>query len=183
MVANRTTRVNSENQYTMFDKELAEQHLQKLLAQHRIKVRKWSASSCGRAWVSKKEVKIPHPTNIDRFCLAMHELGHVIKDASKKKMKLYQSEFIAEMFAIEQAELLGFDCSDYKERARRYVIMNIAKGYCRKLNLGTIEQEVKDFCQIDFKEWEGKKVFVTGWGNDTYRGNPLTITFTNILTA
>ena len=161
----------------MFNKEKAEQHLQQMLKQYKIKVIKWSVGSVGRACVSKKEVKIPHATNIDRFCVAMHELGHVIKDASKKKMKLYQSEFIAEMFAIEQAELLGFDCTDYKERARRYMIMNIAKGYCRKLNLGTIEQEVKDFCKIDFKGWEGKKVFVSGWGHDTYKGKPLQITY------
>lgn len=161
----------------MFNKEKAEQHLQQLLKRYKIKVVKWSATSCGRAWVSKKEVKIPHATNIDRFCVAMHELGHVIKDASKRKMKLYQSEFIAEKFAFEQCELLGFDCSDYRERARRYMIMNIAKGYCRKLNLGTIEQEVKDFCKIDFKEWEGKKVFVSGWGHDTYKGIPLQITY------
>jgi len=159
----------------MFNKEIAEKHLQKLLKQYKITVVKWSASSCGRAWVSIKEVKIPHATTIDRFCVAMHELGHVIKGASKSKMKLYQSEFIAEMFAIEQAELLGFDCTDYKERARRYIIMNIAKGYCRKLNLSTIEQEVKDFCKIDFNEWAGKKVFVRGWGGDTYKDKPLEI--------
>lgn len=161
----------------MFDKRKAEQHLNHLLNQHNIYVKAWSSSSCGRAWISSREVKIPRVTNIDRFCVAMHELGHVIKGASKSKMKLYQSEFIAEKFAFEQCELLGFDYSEYKERARRYMIMNIAKGYCRKLNLRTIEQEVKEFCQIDFQQWEGKKVFVSGWGLDTYKGKPLEIIY------
>jgi hypothetical protein len=163
------------NQNIKFDKLKAEEHLQKLLKKHNIRVVKWSSTSCGRAWVKERKVKIPHPTNIDRFCVAMHEIGHVVKGASKKNMKLYKSEFIAEMFAIEQAELLGFDCTLYKERARRYIIMNIAKGYCRKLNLETIEQEVKEFCNINFKEWEGKKVYISGWGINTYKGEPLEV--------
>lgn len=156
----------------MFNKEKAEQHLNKLLKQYKIKVVKWSAGSNGRAWWTKKEVKIPHPTNIDRFCVCMHEIKHIIDG---KWGNLYQREFACEMFAIEQAAELGFDASEYRERARRYIIMNIAKGYCRKLNLSKLEPSIKEFCNIDFSEWEGKKVYVSGWGSDTYKGKPLQI--------
>lgn len=159
-----------------FDKKLAQKHLNKLLKKHKITVKKYSKSSCGRAWVESKQIIIPEPKDIDRFCVAMHEIGHVVKEASKSKMKLYQAEYLAEMYAIEQAKLLGFDSSGYEERARRYLIMNIAKGHCRKLNLSKIESEIKDFCKIDFSEWEGKKVFVSGWGSSTAK-YPLKITF------
>ncbi len=160
-----------------FDKEIAKAHLDKLLKHYKIKVVSWSKSSVGWAIVNKKEVKIPEPTDIDRFCVAMHELGHVIKSACKADMKLYKSEFIAESFAFEQAALFNWDITDYKERARRYVIMCVAKGHCRKLNLDIIEQDVLDFCAIDFESWKGKKVFVSGWGKDTYKYEPLTISF------
>lgn len=158
-----------------FNTDIAENHLKKLLKQYKIKVVKWSVASCGRAnWVNKT-VKIPRPTDLDRFCVGMHEIKHIIDGYSGK---LYQREYACEKFAIEQAELLGFDeIETYGERARRYIIMAIAKGHCRGLNLNKIEPEIKRFCNIDFSEWEGKKVFVDGWGSDTYKGIPLTITF------
>ena len=158
-----------------FNTDIAETHLKKLLKQYKIKVIKWSVSSCGRAnWVNNT-VKIPHPTDLDRFCVCMHEIKHIIDGGSGK---LYQREYACEKFAIEQAELLGFnEIETYRERARRYIIMAIAKGHCRGLNLKNIEPEIKAFCYIDFSEWEGKKVFVSGWGDDTYKGIPMTITF------
>ena len=150
--------------------------INQLLTEHKITVVKWSKSSCGRACVDKRLIKIPKPTNIDRFCVCLHEIGHIVKQATKRKMKLYQSEFLAESYVFEIAEKLQIDVSSYKERARRYVIMNIAKGYCRGLNLNTINPEVKKFCDIDFSAWEGKKVFVKNWGSKSYT-KPLEIEF------
>lgn len=158
----------------MFNPLIAQQHLDSLLTEHQITVVKWSSNPCGRAWVSKREVKIPKPTTVENFCVAMHELGHVIENASKSKMPLYRSEFIAENFAMSQAKLLRFDYTHYKERARRYIIMCIAKGYVRKLNLSRIESDVIKFCKVDFKSWNGKKVFVSGWGGAVLT-KPLTI--------
>lgn len=158
----------------MFDKERAIQHLNKLLNHYNIKVVKWSTGSNGRAWFAKREVKIPYPTNIDRFCVCMHEIKHIIDG---KWGNLYQREYACEMFALEQAKLLGFDANMYRERARRYIIMNIAKGYCRKLKLSKLEPEIKEFCNINFDDWVGKKVYVSGWGSDSYKGKPLDIQF------
>lgn len=164
----------------MFDKEKAEQHLKKMLRHYKIKVVKWSVSSCGRAYISAKEVKIPRPTDIDRFGVCMHEIKHIIDGIWGK---LYQREFACEKFAIEQGQALGFDMSLYAERARRYIIMNIAKGYCRKLNLANIEPEIRNFCNIDFSEWNGHKVFVSGWGMETYEGKPIHIEMVKDLAA
>lgn len=161
--------------YSPFDPKLADKHLKKMLRHYKIKVASWSTSSVGWARVSMKTVKIPKPTDIDRFCVAMHELGHIIKGACKSDMPLFKSEYIAEMFALEQAAIFNWDATQYKERARRYIIMNIAKGHCRRLNLDAIEKEIKDFCAIDFESWKGKRVFVSGWGNDVYKEKPLEI--------
>lgn len=146
----------------MFDQKKAENHLKSLLRRYKIKVKQWSVGSNGRAWPDAQLVKIPKPTDVDRFCVGMHEIKHIIDGIEKK---LYQREYACEMFAIEQAESLGFDCADYKERARRYIIMNIAKGHCRRLDLSKIEPEIREFCQVDFGKWVGRKVFVSGWGN------------------
>ncbi len=161
--------------YMGFNQQLAESHLNKLLKLYKITVKQWSKSSCGRAWPSKHEIKIPHPTDVDRFCVCMHEIKHVIDG---RWGKLYEREYACEMFAINAAELLGFDVTTYRERARRYIIMNIAKGYCRGLSLGNISSEIKRFCQIDFKEWEGNSVYVQNWGENTYRGLGLEIKLT-----
>jgi hypothetical protein len=153
--------------YTPFSPDLAEKYLKHLLKHYRIKVRAWSIGSNGRAWHDSREVKIPRPTDIDRFCIAMHELGHIINNGDKRRMKLYRSEFIAETYAIKQAADFNWDVTEYRERARWYLIMNVAKGHCRKLNLDSIEDDVRDFCQIDFNEWRGKKVFVRRYKDST----------------
>lgn len=159
----------------MFDIEKATKHLNGLLIHYKIKVIKWSASSCGRANFLKKEIKIPKPTDVDRFCVCMHEIKHIIDGGGGK---LYQREYACEMFAIEQAELLGFNCEIYKERARRYVIMAIAKGHCRRcFDFSKLESKISKFCNIDFSEWENKKVFVSGWGGDVKKNKPLIIKF------
>lgn len=145
-----------------FDKTLAENHLKSLLKNYKIKVHAWSATPCGWAKINSKSIKIPHPTNVERFCVGMHEIAHIING---KSGKLYEREYACEMFAIKQAELLSFDVSQYRERARRYVIMCIAKGYCRKLKLSSISKEIKNFCKIDFSAWGNKKVFVQNCGD------------------
>lgn len=151
-----------EKVFEPFDPLVAEKHLKLLLKTYKIKVKQWSAGANGRAWTSINLVKIPKPTNIEKFCVAMHELGHCIKGVNKTD-KLYDSEYRAEQFAFEQAELFNWDYSEYKRRAKGYLTMCIAKGHCRKLNLDSIPQEIKDFCGVDFEAWKGKKVFVSNW--------------------
>ena len=141
----------------MFDREKAEKHLKQLLKKYNIKVRKYRVSASGRAYPSISEVEIPKPTDVERFCVCMHEIKHVIDGFWGK---LYQREYFCEMFAITEAKKLGFDVTDYTERARRYVIVNVAKGYCRGLNLKNIEKDVVDFCKVDFSQWHCKNVFV-----------------------
>ncbi len=145
-----------------------------LLRKHQIKVVKWSRSSCGRAWVLKREVKIPKATNKDRFCVALHEIGHIVKNARKKTLGLWKSEWLAEQYVFQTAEKFGIDISEYRERSRRYLVMNVAKGHCRGLNLDTLPADFQEFCRVDFKLWKNKKVFVKNWGVKSY-SSPLVI--------
>lgn len=153
------------NVYSNFNSEIAKQHINKLLKHYKIHVRCWSVGSNGGAWVNLKEIKIPHPTDIDRFWIACHEIGHVVRGVDGR---LFEYEYAAEMFAMEQCKIYDWDYRQPMERARRYIIMNIAKGHCRGLNLDTISQEIKQFCNIDFQAWKGRKVFVTNWGKASY---------------
>lgn len=145
-----------------FNTDTAKKHLNKLLRQYRIRVAKWSKGANGRAW-SNHTVKIPSPTDVERFCVCMHEIKHVIDGFSGK---LYQREYACEIYAIEQAQLLGFDTSEYEVRAKGYVTMCISKGFCRGLNLDSIEPHIKEWCGVDFDQWKGKRVFVSGWSTN-----------------
>lgn len=143
-----------------------------LLKKHKIKVKKWSTSSCGRAYFQTRMVKIPNPTDVDRFCVCLHEIEHILHG---KKGKSYEQEYACEMFAINTAKQHGFNVTGYQERARRYIIMCIAKAHCRGLNVGNIDHQIKHFCNINFNTWQGKKVHVSNWGTEVYKGKPLKI--------
>lgn len=163
----------SNDFYTPFNQQDAIKHIKKLLRHYKIGVKEWSVGSNGRAWVKSKIVKIPIPSDIDRFWIACHEIGHVVKGVDGK---LFEYEYIAEMFALEQCKIFNWDYRQPIERARRYVIMNISKGHCRGLNLNSINQEIRNFCDINFDEWKGRKVFVKNWGTASYT-EPLLIEF------
>jgi hypothetical protein len=144
----------------MFNRQIAENHLVLLLKQYGINVIKWSTTSCGRSNWKEKTIKIPHPTNTDTFCVCMHEIKHIIDgDAGKR----YEQEFYADMFAIEQAELLGFETTEYRKRMKRDILISVAMAHNRKFNIDNLNADVKAFLSgVDFELWAGHKVFVQG---------------------
>lgn len=132
----------------------AENHLNKLLKFYNIRVKAWSKSSCGYASQTGREIKIPKPTNIDRFCVALHEVGHI---RNGFKGLNYIQEYNAEQYAINEAKKFGVDVSEYEDRAKWYVIYNICRGFRRKLKVENIPKEIKNWCGIDFDIWEEKR--------------------------
>jgi len=144
----------------MFDKEIAERHLQKLLKEHKIKVIKWSVTSCGRAYWKKRKVKIPKPTNVDRFGVCMHEIKHIIDG---KKGKRFEQEFACDMFAREQMILLGFNngIQNWDKRTNWHCLSRIAMAVNRKMDVEKISINIKEwFNFVDFSKWKNKKVFI-----------------------
>jgi hypothetical protein len=143
----------------MFDKKIAEKHLKKLLKRYNIHVYAWSKSSCGKAFYAQKRIKIPHPTNTDRFAVCMHEIKHIIDGKGKFS---FEDEYRADKFALEQIQLLNFDgAEDWIKRMKFHVLSRIAMAHNRRLDHKNINKEIRDFFRdVDFKMWENNKVFV-----------------------
>ncbi len=141
-----------------FDRKLAEKHLNALLKKHKIGVRAWSTTSCGMAWIKKREIKIPVPTNEDRFGVCMHEICHIIDGNGKTR---FEEEFWCDAFAREQMELLGFDIEEWDKRTNWHVLAAIAKAVNNGMSIKKIPAEIlKWFSEVDFSTWVGNKVFV-----------------------
>jgi hypothetical protein len=141
-----------------FDKKHAEEHVNKLLKKHKITVKGYSTTACGRAHKKERWVKIPRPTNIDRFAVCLHEIFHII---GKNTGARFKREFECDMYARQTLIDLGYDHAEWDRRLRWHVLSRIAMAHNRKLNHEKIGQDIRTFfSDIDFSKWEGKKVFV-----------------------
>jgi hypothetical protein len=141
-----------------FDKKEAEKYINKLLKKHKIEVYGWSVTSSGRAIKKKRKIKIPKPTNLDRFAVCLHEIFHVI---GRKGSKSFEKEFYCDMYARTTIIELGYDTEAWDKRTKWHVLSRIAMAHNRGLNHAGINQEIRDFFpEIDFATWIGKKVFV-----------------------
>lgn len=157
----------------MFNQQIAEDHLNALLQKHNITVYGWSATSCGRAKWKKREIKIPHPTNADRFGVCMHEIKHII-DGNKGKR--FEQEFACDMFAREQMILIGTGgIAEWDKRTNWHCLSRIAMAVNRGLRVNKIGLEIRSwFVDVDFNTWRGMKVFI----RMTKTGKGYTITLT-----
>ena len=133
-----------------FNRSLAEQHVNKLLKFYNISVRRWRRGPSGRAW-EDNTVEIPKPIDAEKLCVALHEIGHIRQGFRGLN---YVQEYNAEQYAIREATRLGFDTTEYEDRAKWYVTMHICRGFRRKLQVKNIPQEIKDWCGINFDQWE-----------------------------
>lgn len=158
-----------------FNKDIAEKHLNELLKSNKIKVEKYSVTSCGYANWSTRSIKIPKPTNTDRFCVALHEVKHII-DGNKGKR--FEQEFYADKYAMDQAKSLGFDTSDWEKRMKWHSLSRIAMAHNRGLSLSKVNDEIKSFfSEVDWSKWEGKKVFVGATYNKRGSAKPYEISY------
>ncbi len=144
----------------MFDKKFAEQYITKLLKKHKITVYAWSKTSCGRAKIKEKKIKIPKPTNVDRFAVCLHEIFHII---GRKGSASFQKEFFCDMYARAILVELGYDTTAWDIRTKWHALSRIAMAHNRGLNHEKINPEIREFFkEVDFNTWKGNKVFV-GW--------------------
>lgn len=141
-----------------FNKKDAKQYIDKLLKKHKIEVYGWSVTSSGRAKVKKRMVKIPQPTNVDRFAVCLHEIFHII---GRKGSKSFEKEFYCDMYARKILVELGYETEAWDKRIKWHVLSRIAMAHNRGLNHAGIKSEIREFFpEIDFTKWIGKKVFV-----------------------
>ena len=144
----------------MFDKKIAEQHLQKMLKRYKITVVAYSTTSSGWARWRNDEIKIPKPTNADRFGVCMHEVKHIL-DGNFSKLR-FEQEFDCDMFAREQILQLNMGGVDaWDKRMNWHCLSRIAMAVNRGLNHSKIPKYIRDwFFDVDFSIWIGCKVFV-----------------------
>lgn len=141
----------------MFDKKEAIQYVTALCKKHRIKVVKWSSTSCGQANKKAREIKIPSPTNVDRFAVCLHEIFHII---GRKGSSSFEKEFYCDKYALDTLVELGYATDGWIKRMKWHVLRCLAMAHNRGLNHDKINQEIRDFfSEIDFSTWKGKKVF------------------------
>lgn len=143
---------------TKFNKAEAEARIHILMAEHNIKVRAYSTTSCGRAYWKTREIKIPKPTNVDRFCVCLHEIKHIIDG---HKGKRFEQEFDCDMYALEGAEAMGYDTTDWRIRMRWHSLSRVAMAINRGLPAAKIPSRIREyFHDVDFNAWHGKRVWV-----------------------
>ena len=140
-----------------FNKKEAEDYLNDLLKKYKIKISQRSRSSCGWANWHTKEVKIPLPTDIDRFGVCLHEVKHIIDGDGGKR---YWQEFQCDLYALNILKEFHYDTSDWEKRMRWHVLSRVAMATNRGLKV--VDKEITDFySDIDFTKWIGKRVFVS----------------------
>lgn len=158
-----------------FNKEKANEIIDNLVQQYNITIdKKRFVSAVGRANISKRHIRIPKPISPEKFLVSLHEIGHIVVGHGSK---LYITEYKAEMFAIEYAIKCELDkryIQQYENTAKGYVLMCIAKGYCRGLNLDKLNPKIISWLGYnEFNKWKNNKVFIHNW-----KGNSLNINFT-----
>lgn len=137
------------------------------MAQHSIVVKRWSKSSCGRAY-QNFEIKIPEPFNYDTLGVCFHEIGHVVLGHLDKNNKTrYVEEYEAEQFAIQKLEEYGYYDKKYKFRAIVHVLIKLAQAKNRGHNMRKVPKDVVKWTGIQVDKWnKARKVFVP---NNSYR--------------
>ena len=150
--------MNKPRSMKTFNQSLAEDCLNNLIKQYRIKVHsKRSASSCGWANWHTKEIKIPYPTNEDRFGVCLHEVKHIIDGDSGKR---YWQEFQCDLFALNILREFQYDTTLWEKRMRWHVLSRVAMATNRGHK--EVNKEIQDyFSDVDFTKWYGRKVFVS----------------------
>lgn len=142
----------------MFKKEFAQQYINALLKKHKITVYATSTTSCGRAKVRQRSIKIPKPANVDKFAVCLHEIFHVI---GRKGSSSFEKEFYCDMYARNILTDLGYDTIEWDKRTKWHILSRIAMAHNRGLNHAKINDEIREFFnEIDFTKWLNKKVFV-----------------------
>lgn len=145
-----------------YDEKEATKIIEKYLKQYRIRVVQWSKSSCGLAYYNKDKdgywrIKVPKPTNADRFGVVMHEIYHCIDSFMTKPS--YLQEFKCDKFALDILKEMNLDTSVWEKRMKWHVLSRVAMATNRKHK--NVDKLVKEYYpEINFESWYGKNVFV-----------------------
>ena len=140
----------------MFNQKQAETYLNKLIKQYKIKISERSKISCGWAIWETREIKIPYPSDIDRFGVCLHEVKHIIDGDTGKR---YQQEFWCDLYALNILKEFGYNTTEWEIRMRWHILSRVAMATHRGVKV--VDKEITDYYKdVDFTKWIGKKVYV-----------------------
>lgn len=142
-----------------YDKKIGRNYVNRLVRSHGITVTKYSVTSSGVAWRNTRMIKIPKPTNLDRFGVCLHEIYHVI--GKKLGTLKFEQEFYCDKYALDIMIKFGLNTDAWIKRMKWHVLSRMAMAHNRGLNHSKIKPEIKEFfSDIDFNKWIGNSVWV-----------------------
>lgn len=148
-----------------FNKHTAKKIIKYLIKKYNITLDNITPNQAiGKANIIQRHITIPTPNTPEKFFVALHEIGHIVKGYGSK---LYITEYKAEIFAIEEARKSGLKeiyIKRYEKIAKAYVLMAIAKGYRNHLNLDKLNKKIINWIGYnDFNRWKNKEVYIHDW--------------------
>jgi hypothetical protein len=99
----------------------------KLVAKHRVTVRKWRRRNTGTAAPLSRQIEAPKPRGPISFAVLAHEVGHVVLHFSGRRYR-WVEEVEAWEFALKQFDVYGLDGV---ERARADAVKGIAYAFAK----------------------------------------------------
>lgn len=108
-----------------------EQHVRALCSKHGIEVEFHPYKDLNRfAYVEERRIVTPKITSVYTFCIALHEIAHVVLGLHKKTSKVLDAEYHCEMWSLREA--LTFGCSTeemlhVRMEARKYIRLHYTK--------------------------------------------------------
>jgi hypothetical protein len=104
----------------------------------------------------EKEVLIPKPTDIYKFMVCLHEIGHCVKGLRKL---FHVEEYVAECWAIATAKKYGIESTMYEKKAASDLIKAIKSDIAAgKIHLHKINPEIKSWIKKRGIKYEIKKL-------------------------
>ena len=126
-----------------------------LLKQNDIKLKKWRTTDTGVAYPKSREIEIPKPISIRRFCTCLHEIEHIINPKAQRPHPAYLKEYIACTQSELKCKEYGFEIPIKElKRNTNYVKMVICKGLVRHGDINKIPTHILAYANINKVEWE-----------------------------
>ncbi|MBH21761.1 MAG: hypothetical protein CML98_08335 [Rhodobiaceae bacterium] len=147
-----------------FNRKDAHQIIESLMNEHNIKLKKWSVTSCGRAYFKQREIKIPRPNNLDRFFVCLHEIKHIIDQRIKPSCL---AEFRCDKYALDFCNDLGWKSEMVKARMDWHSLSRLAMATNRGLKEIPLSIQIF-YSYLDLNKWVGRKVYVSPSRHPSY---------------
>jgi hypothetical protein len=153
---------NSPSVVSYYSYEFFYEHISKLCEEHDIAYTMLPKMQGGLAYVEKREIVIPMPVTPYLFMVCLHEIGHVVLNASYKAMTVLEAEYAAETWALRKGLDFELDLDDlltYREQAKRYLrYVLFRQARLKAYKPEKVPKEYAEFAEVNPSRLVGAKV-------------------------